>query len=119
MRSFVELFLRYGASGVVAVIGDIDIDHSHDFATRLLEHAVDKPVNLAAMLQEHRRYYCAELTREPSGGEQRDVEEDYKHFLTSFLYVYYGHPDTTLHLTQPGGGGTGCDGADPGEGTAS
>ncbi|MFI9328744.1 hypothetical protein ACIGZJ_14500 [Kitasatospora sp. NPDC052868] len=101
VRSFVELFLRKGASAVVAVIGDIDIDHSHDFAARLLEDASDQPVNLASVLQEHRRHY-AKRTRNSSGKDEQSLEMDFKLFLTSFLYVYYGHPDTTLHLTHPG-----------------
>ncbi|MFD5081688.1 CHAT domain-containing protein [Kitasatospora sp. NPDC058406] len=118
VRSFVELFLRYGASAVVAVNGDIDIDHSHEFATRLVASAAERPVNLAAALQEHRRYYCAELGRQRPGRDPKDVDEDYKHFLTSFLYVYYGHPDTTLHLTQPADGATGGDGTGRQEGAA-
>ncbi|MGW4803254.1 hypothetical protein [Kitasatospora sp. NPDC004272] len=112
VRSFVELFLRHGASAVVAVIGDIDSGHSHDFATRLLRTATEKPVNLAGVLQEHRRHYHRALTHAPSGQDASaqdpaDLEENYRRFLTSFLYVYYGHPDTTLHLTPPGSDGSG------------
>ncbi|MFD7734929.1 CHAT domain-containing protein [Kitasatospora phosalacinea] len=119
VRSFVELFLRQGASAVVAVIGDIDSDHSHEFATRLLRTATDRPVNLAEALREHRRYYYQRIEREPSGSDTPDPEQDYKRFLTSFLYVYYGHPDTTLHLTPPGCGGPEGDGTGgPEEGTA-
>ncbi|MEK2493190.1 CHAT domain-containing protein [Kitasatospora purpeofusca] len=119
VRSFVELFLRYGASAVVAVNGDIDKNHSHEFATRLVANAADRPVNLAAALQEHRRYYRAELDRQEPGRDPKDVDEDYKHFLTSFLYVYYGHPETTLHLTQPANADTWSNGSDPTEGRAS
>ncbi|MGY0465962.1 hypothetical protein ACW14Y_37750 [Kitasatospora sp. cg17-2] len=106
VRSFVELFLRKGASAVVAVIGDIDIDHSHDFAARLLEDAADRPVNLAAVLREHRQHY-AKRTRDSSGKNEQSIEKDFKLFLTSFLYVYYGHPETTLHLTHPGAAANG------------
>ncbi|WP_405542756.1 hypothetical protein OG478_13720 [Streptomyces phaeochromogenes] len=97
VRSFVELFLRRGASAVIAVTGDIDIDHSHDFATRLLWTTESGKANLASILQQHRKHY-ANKARRPPGARDTRTEEDFQRFFASFLYVYYGHPDTTLRV---------------------
>lgn len=102
VRSFVEFFLRKGAGAVIAVSGDIDVDHSDDFAFRLLKAAEREPTNLAELLQQHRSHYANE-TREPTAGEKDErTEEHYQRFFAAFLYLFYGHPDATVRMRQPG-----------------
>jgi hypothetical protein len=96
-RSFAELFLRRGAGGVIAITGDIDLNHSHDFAVRLIDEASDGAVNIADTLLSHRRHYAARVRYQP--GQPR-TEEDFKEFFASFMYVYFGHPDTILRMGE-------------------
>ncbi|WP_049580731.1 CHAT domain-containing protein [Streptomyces sp. SBT349] len=104
VRSFAELFLRRGACAVIATVGDIDLNHSHDFAVRLLHTTEERRTNLAAVLHAHRRHYARRARRR--AGEARDsrTEADFKLFFASFLYVYYGHPDTSLRTLARGAG---------------
>ena len=104
-RSFAELFLRYGAGGVIATVGEVDLNHSHDFAVRLLENARAQDLNIAEALQQHRRYY-AQLARRKRGQSESRTERDFELFFSSFMYVYFGHPDTVLRTDSlPRGGG--------------
>ncbi|RKN08584.1 CHAT domain-containing protein [Streptomyces radicis] len=96
-RGFPELFLRRGASAVIATVGDIDLNHSHDFALRLLHEAEEAPTRFADALHRHRGHYARRARRTP-GAEDRRGEADFKLFLHSFLYVYYGHPDSSLRV---------------------
>jgi hypothetical protein len=96
-RSFAELFLRYGAGGVIATTGDIDLNHSHDFAVRLLSNAENNPVNIAEALRAHRHHYAKQVRFQP--GVQR-TEQQFKEFFASFMYVYFGHPDTILRTGE-------------------
>ncbi|MER5466383.1 CHAT domain-containing protein [Streptomyces sp. NPDC002668] len=104
VRSFAELFLRRGASAVIAVVGDVGLLHSHDFARRLLEMTAAKKTNLATVLQEHRQHYAKDARR-PCGPEDPRTEGNFKLFFASFLYVYYGHPNATLRTTPRRDGG--------------
>ncbi|MDT0343876.1 CHAT domain-containing protein [Streptomyces litchfieldiae] len=96
VRGFAELFLRRGASAVIATVGDIDLNHSHDFAVRLLLETEAGQTNLAAVLHGHRRHYARLARRRPGEREDSRTEADFKLFFDSFLYVYFGHPDTSL-----------------------
>ncbi|MFF5306725.1 CHAT domain-containing protein [Streptomyces sp. NPDC013161] len=100
VRSFVEVFLRKGAGAVIAVAGEVGVEHSEDFASRLLEDAGTAATNLAGALQDHRRHY-ARRTCEPSGGETDPRrEEDFKLFFVAFLYLYFGHPDASIRMLR-------------------
>jgi hypothetical protein len=50
-RSFVEVFLRSGAGGVIATAADIDLNQRHEFAIRLVDSAMDRDVNIAEALR--------------------------------------------------------------------
>ncbi|RBM16861.1 CHAT domain-containing protein [Streptomyces sp. PT12] len=99
-RGFPELFLRRGASAVIATVGDIDLNHSHDFALRLLHEAEEGPTRFADALHRHRGHYARRARRTPDA-EDRRAEADFRLFLHSFLYVYYGHPDSSLRVVAP------------------
>ncbi|GAA1406792.1 CHAT domain-containing protein [Catellatospora coxensis] len=98
-RTFAELFLRRGANSVLATLGQVDLDHSHDFAARLLA-AEDVQQRLAALLREHRSK-AVDRVRPRADDEEADSrnDQDFERFFQSFAYVYFGHPDTVLHLT--------------------
>lgn len=104
-RSFAELFLRRGANSVLATLGQIDHDHSHEFAVRLLE-AEGVEQRLAALLLEHRRQAVRRVRLRPDDlqADSRD-EFDFESFFQSFAYVCFGHPDTVLQLTANLSGG--------------
>ncbi|MEU5553629.1 CHAT domain-containing protein [Micromonospora sp. NPDC047793] len=97
-RSFAELFLRRGACSVVATLGQIDWDFSHDFAARLLG-AEGQEQRLTDILLEQRR---KAVMRTQGRHEDRD-EYDFQAFFQGFAYVYFGHPDTTLKLVPQAG----------------
>jgi len=124
-RSFVEVFLRSGAGGVIATAADIDLNHRHDFVVRLVESARDKDLNVAAALQSLRADHArkakeirelrdkADLERaQPSAGRtlsdeelerlDKQVENVYRWFFAWFAYLYFGHPGTALRVRKPG-----------------
>lgn len=94
-RSFAEIFLRHGAAGVIATVGNIDLQHSHDFAVRLLESSETEDLNVPEAIRSHRAYYAGKVRR-PTGGLDKRTESDFKRFFSSFMYVYFGHPKTAL-----------------------
>ncbi|WTW93329.1 hypothetical protein OG216_08035 [Streptomycetaceae bacterium NBC_01309] len=104
-RSFAELFLRYGAGAVIATVAEVGLNHSHEFAVRLLEEAEFGEVNIARTLLDHRRHYAERVRRAFDADEDPRTEEDFKLFFHSFMYVYFGHPGTTLRAIPREGGG--------------
>jgi hypothetical protein len=113
--SFSELFLRKGASGVIAATADIDVDHSHEFAKDLLADACVSAANVAEWIRKRRAGYAAYAERlaseqPPMDPEQRkkydkEHERDFKRFFEAFKLVYFGHPESTLHALRNGSGG--------------
>ncbi|GAA0419639.1 hypothetical protein Aca07nite_12850 [Actinoplanes capillaceus] len=96
-ESFAELFLRRGAYSVIATLGQVSIDYSHDFAFELLD-SYGREQRIAGILLRRRRKAAAKVAQcTPDTRE----EADYDDFFQSFAYVYYGHPDTTLRLVRP------------------
>jgi len=118
-RSFAEIFLRRGASAVIATVGDVDLLPSHEFALWLVERAGDAPhdgeenratdarddldgdrgLNLAAALTEYRRGCLEKAERAMQEGSPAVAEKEIRRFLNSCMYVYFGHPGTTLRTT--------------------
>ncbi|TDE26839.1 CHAT domain-containing protein [Actinomadura sp. 6K520] len=98
-RSFAQTFLTKGARGVIATGGDIGARHSHGFAVKLVQRAGKNPENLARFLHEHRRHYAKRVRFRPNEPDDR-FPDAYKRFFWSFMYVYFGHPDTTLRLVR-------------------
>lgn len=99
-RSFAQTFLSKGARGVIATAGDIGVRHSHGFAVRLVQRAAHTDENLARLLLEHRRHYADSARRRPDDPVDNRTANTYKRFFWSFMYVYFGHPDTTLRLVR-------------------
>ncbi|WP_067461165.1 hypothetical protein [Actinomadura macra] len=99
-RSFAQTFLSKGARAVIATAGDIGVVHSHLFAVKLVGRAGQGAQNLARLLFEHRSHYAEKVRLRPGEPDRRTVGA-YKRFFWSFMYVYYGHPDTTLRLSRP------------------
>ncbi|MGW7385344.1 hypothetical protein [Streptomyces sp. NPDC054794] len=101
-RNFAEVFLRWGASAVIATVAEVSKAHAHDFAARLVRSARHGPVNLADELMKHRAYYARRAERALAAGDEDGAEEALEAFFTSFMYAYFGHPGTTLTLEAPG-----------------
>lgn len=93
---FSELFLRKGASGVIAATSDIDIDHSQELAEDLLTAAMNNPLNIAGWLRGWRSEYAERAEQAAKLGRQRDQDNTFKRFFEAFKYVYFGHLDSTL-----------------------
>jgi hypothetical protein len=95
-RSFAEMFLRKGASTVIATLGKVGMDHTHDFTLDLLTaEGTDRRVS--QFLMRHRRDYADRLA-DPARGPGR-----YERFFYSFMYVCFGHPETALRLAAAPG----------------
>ncbi|MEW2144208.1 CHAT domain-containing protein [Micromonospora vinacea] len=94
-RSFAELFLRKGAASVVATLGNVGLEHTQEFVYQLLNADGDDR-RVARFLRRHRARYAARVAI-----ERVPEEWNYREFFYSFMYVCFGHPDTTLHLQGP------------------
>jgi len=96
--TFSELFLRKGASGVIAATSDIDVDHSQDLAEDLLAAASQKsPLNIACWLLKWREEYAQKAEHAADLEPLKANESTFRRFFEAFKYVYFGHFDTTLH----------------------
>jgi hypothetical protein len=94
---FSELFLRKGASGVIAATSDIDIVHAQELAEDLLTEAITNPLNIANWLRRWRCEYAEKAEQAVELSPQHDQENAFKRFFEAFKYVYFGHLDSTLH----------------------
>lgn len=106
-RSFAEIFLRKGASAVIATVGDVELLSSHEFALWLVDRAADaqhegeedRGLNLAAALTEYRRGCLERAEQALRDGSPAVAEKEIRRFFNSCMYVYFGHPGTTLRTT--------------------
>lgn len=100
-RSFAELFLRKGASSVIATLGRVSNDHTTDFAYQLI-HRGSPDHRIARLLLSYRAEALRNLRDAVAGGNLDDAA--CARFLYSFMYVDFGHPDSILVLTSQSGG---------------
>jgi CHAT domain len=91
-RSFAEMFLRKGASSVIATLGQVAVDHTVEFTFRLFEAATGQ--RISKILLDHRKRYADRLA-DPHRGDAK-----YEQFFYCFMYVCFGDPETTLKLTE-------------------
>jgi hypothetical protein len=105
LRGFSELFLRKGATACIATRGEVGETAARALLARLVEHAVRTPGKpLARMLRDFRAGAAAGLpdplprTKLGDGAVDREGQRQVLSFLYQFMYVYYGHPLTTLRL---------------------
>jgi hypothetical protein len=97
-RSFAELFLRKGASSVIATLGRVGNDHTVEFAYQLI-HGPLANRRIAEVLLAFRVAALRQLREAQHRGQLDDAA--CARFLYSFMYVDFGHPDSVLHLTRP------------------
>ncbi|MDG4773610.1 CHAT domain-containing protein [Solwaraspora sp. WMMD792] len=96
-RSFAEMFLDKGASAIIATVGEVDLDQTHDF-TRRLVNGGGHDHRLSSILLSWRKYHVDRVTsRAP---DDPDLTGRLKDFFHAFLYVYFGHPDSILQIIQ-------------------
>jgi hypothetical protein len=106
LRGFAELFLRKGAGGCIATSGKIGDDIGHDLIRELVRLlSADPELPVAQALREFRARAVAALP-DPlpylytddgtvdTAGQQRLLP-----LLYSFMFLYFGHPQTTLRLS--------------------
>lgn len=96
LRGFAEAFLRSGAAGYIGATGAIDNDQARLFLqelTELLRAQPDRPI--AAAVRDLRRRYAV-LT--PPRSNDKAAARDLLPFFYTFMYAYYGSPDTLVRL---------------------
>ena len=104
--SFSELFLRKGASGVIAATAEIDVDHSQDLAEELLAAASKgNSLIISDWLHNWRREYAQDAEKAALVAPESAEESVFKRFFEAFKYIYFGHFDSTLRAVPNGTGG--------------
>jgi hypothetical protein len=106
LRGFAELFLRKGAGGCIATSGKVGDDIAHTLIRELIRQlCADPEIPVAQALREFRaraaaglpsplpRLYTDDGTMDAVG--QRQLLP----LLYSFMFLYFGHPLTTLRLS--------------------
>lgn len=95
--AFLTLFLRYGARGVIGSLKRVNTEAAQQvvemFFSGRKEQNPDVQVTVPTILQRMRQQVYKRLDEEDSSDELCAL------YLATFLYVYYGHPQTLLHLT--------------------
>ncbi|MFG1809451.1 CHAT domain-containing protein [Streptomyces sp. NPDC049040] len=106
LRGFSELFLRNGATACIATRGEVPDTVASGLLTHLVAHAGRTPERpLAHMLRDYRARAAADLPDPVPRRLASDGTVDHEgqrrvlRFLHHFMYVYYGHPLTTLRLS--------------------
>lgn len=106
LRGFAELFLRKGAGGCIATSGQVGDDVAHALVRELMGRLGGGPdLPVAHALREFRAAAAARLPdplpflygadgQVDTAGQQRLLP-----FLYSFMFLYFGHPQTTLRLS--------------------
>ena len=93
--AFLNLFLRYGARGVIGTQKRVKAEMAQQvvemFFSGCQAHRPDAPITVPAMLQQMRRQVYERLEEEIS-------DDSCALYLATFLYVYYGNPQTLLQL---------------------
>ncbi|WP_052867824.1 CHAT domain-containing protein [Streptomyces niger] len=112
LRGFPELFLRKGAPACIATTGAVGDDGVRRFLRDVIAHVAARPtVPVAQALRGFRAEAAAEAAELPyipdTVRDDRTVDAEGQtkvlRFLYSFMFVYYGHPHTTLRLTGDAG----------------
>ncbi|WP_344278203.1 CHAT domain-containing protein [Actinomadura napierensis] len=100
-RGFAEVFLRSGAAGFLGTAGAVLEDEAHRVAAHLLA-GMGEPSGLgvATALRDYRRTIA--VTDLPPVAD-RPRSKELLPFVSAFMYLYFGGPDTTIALY--GGGG--------------
>lgn len=107
LRGFAELFLRKGAGGCIATSGTVGDHVAHHLIRELIERlCADPALPVAHALREFRARAMARLP-DPlpylyGDDGTLDVEGQQRilPILYSFMFLYFGHPFTTLRLNM-------------------
>jgi hypothetical protein len=95
--AFLALFLRYGARGVIGSLKRINTEAAQQviemFFSGCKEQSPDAQMTVPGILQQMRQRIYERLDEETTSNELCAL------YLATFLYVYYGNPQTLLHLT--------------------
>lgn len=104
LRGFAELFLRKGAGGCIATSGKVGDDVAHRLIRELVGRVcADPELPVARALREFRASAVARLPDPLSwldvdGGDRTERQREILLVLYSFMFLYFGHPQTTLRL---------------------
>jgi nucleoside phosphorylase len=96
--AFLTLFLRYGARGVIGSLKRVNTEAAQQvvemFFTGCKEQSPSARMTVPAVLQQMRRQVYERLDEEVISDELCAL------YMATFLYVYYGNPQTLLDLTS-------------------
>jgi hypothetical protein len=98
LAGFTEVFLRRGAAAFIGASGAVQEPAAQAVVRALLEQiraTPDRPV--AHVLRDYRRS-VAPVSGELPIGDERAVSVALLPFLYTFMYLYFGNPQTTLRL---------------------
>jgi hypothetical protein len=97
-RNFAAIFLREEATGVVATLGEVEIDYSAALARDLVKDAYENEngVRVSAYLRDRRREEARGLKNKIILTE----EDEHKRldFIYTCMFAYFGHPKSTFRL---------------------
>ncbi|MFE6287372.1 CHAT domain-containing protein [Streptomyces sp. NPDC057877] len=116
LRGFAELFLRKGAGGCVATAGGVGDPESRVLVRRLVHemaahprHSVPETLRFfrASAVREFGSLAAIPTVRNDDGQIDQVGQKRVLRLLYAFMFHYYGHPETVLHLVTDGGPRTG------------
>jgi hypothetical protein len=90
---FLNIFMSTVASGYIGTMATVNSDYAAKMAQKLLDKAHTEPegIPIAKRLKQIRHEVVEELKANPN-------EDNWKAFINTFLYVYYGNPLARLKL---------------------
>lgn len=96
--ALVDIFLTKGACGVIGTLDSIDVTQAARTAQEFITLVKSKPgISIAEALRTLR---SNAIGRMPNG--KRPTDDQLKDWYHTFLYVFYGHPETKLYLEVGG-----------------
>ena len=98
-RSFVEFFLRQGATAVVSMMGEVPVIDAVLMAKELIEQARDEGVRLPEHLRKHRAARAARLPRAKLDLAPRE-QDAIRAFLYASVFAYFGNVEYVFRLAQ-------------------
>ena len=93
---FATLFLKRGARGVIGILSQVLDEYAAKITDNFFkEYLNNTELSVAAILRNIRHEAAKKL-------EDDRTDENELLFISTFMYVYYGNPMTTLQLTERG-----------------
>jgi hypothetical protein len=96
LRGFAQMFLLEGAQGVLATLGEVEDEHAREVAGRVVAALADAHgAEVSVVLRDLRAQVEAEMQH-----KMADDAADLWRLFYMFMYVYFGHPASTVQLIR-------------------